>query len=63
MAGLEAEGEELKLKLEVEEKEREVLRVLSRKEREQVMKVGEMVEDAGEGEVGQLVSGVSCCPV
>lgn len=56
IAGFEADGEELKVKIELEEKEREVLRVLSRKEREQEMNLGEMIEEPAEGEVGQMVS-------
>ncbi|WWC64442.1 uncharacterized protein I303_107052 [Kwoniella dejecticola CBS 10117] len=54
IAGLEADSETLKVKLEEEEKEREVLRVLSRKEREKVMRVGEMVEEPKEGEMDSL---------
>ncbi|WVR07792.1 hypothetical protein IAU60_004835 [Kwoniella sp. DSM 27419] len=56
LAGLEADGEALKVKLEEEEKEREVLRIVSRKERERVMDVGKMVEDAEDGEIRDLES-------
>ena len=55
IAGLEADGEELKVKLEEEEKEREVLRVVARKERDQVMVLIDMAEEADEEEKGQLV--------
>ncbi|WVQ67137.1 uncharacterized protein L199_005332 [Kwoniella botswanensis] len=54
LAGLEADSETLKVKLEDEAKEREVLRVISRKEREKIMDVGKMVEDPEEGEVKGL---------
>ncbi|OCF40777.1 WD repeat-containing protein [Kwoniella heveanensis CBS 569] len=54
LAGLEADGEALKIKLEEEEKEREVLRIVSRKERERVMDVVKMVEDTPEDEIKDL---------
>ncbi|WVR00348.1 hypothetical protein IAU59_007491 [Kwoniella sp. CBS 9459] len=54
LAGLEADGEALKVKLEEEEKEREVLRIVSRKERDRVMDIGKMVEDAPEAEIKDL---------
>ncbi|WWC71881.1 uncharacterized protein I206_105840 [Kwoniella pini CBS 10737] len=50
LAGLEVDSEILKVKLEEEEKERQVLKVLSRKEREKIMKISEMIEDPKEGE-------------
>ncbi len=55
MLGLEAEGEELKFKLEEEEKEREVLRVVSRRTREQVMDVGGMVDETSPSSAADLV--------
>ncbi|KAK8853099.1 hypothetical protein IAR55_003800 [Kwoniella newhampshirensis] len=54
LAGLEADGEALKVKLEEEEKEREILRVVNRKERERVMEIGKMVEDGDEAEIKDL---------
>lgn len=56
IAGLEADGEELKIKLETEEKEREVLRVFARKEREQVMQIRDLPEDDDDEEKDRLVS-------
>ena len=44
MLGLEAEGEELKVRLEEEEKEREVRKVVSRRTREKVMDLSGMME-------------------
>lgn len=58
IAGLEADGDAFKAKVEEEEKEREILRVVSRKEREQVMDVGKMVEDTPEDEIKDMVGGV-----
>lgn len=52
---MEADGEELKVKLEAEEKEREVLRVVARKEREQVMVIMDMAEEADQKEKDELV--------
>lgn len=52
---MEADGEAFKVKLEEEEKEREVLRVVARKEREQVMVIMDMAEEADEKEKKQLV--------
>ncbi|OXH27256.1 WD repeat-containing protein [Cryptococcus neoformans] len=54
IAGLEADGDAFKAKVEEEEKEREILRVVSRKEREQVMDVGKMVEDTLEDEIKDM---------
>ncbi|WWD19513.1 hypothetical protein CI109_103974 [Kwoniella shandongensis] len=54
LAGLEADGETLRVKLEEEEKEREILRVVNRKERERVMEVGKMVEDGDKDEIDDL---------
>ncbi|RXK39424.1 WD-repeat protein [Tremella mesenterica] len=54
LAGLEVEGEELRVKLEEEEKGRQALRVVERKTRDQMMKLSEMVEDAEEGEKEDL---------
>lgn len=59
IAGLEADGDAFKAKVEEEEKEREILRVVSRKEREQVMDVGKMVEDTPEDEIKDMVGGVA----
>ena len=56
IAGLEADGEEFKVKLEAEEKEREVLRVVARKERDQVMPILDMAEEADQEEKEGLVS-------
>lgn len=56
IAGLEADGDALKAKVEEEEKEREILRVVNRKEREKVMDVGKMVEDTPEDEIKDMVS-------
>lgn len=61
IAGLEADGDAFKAKVEEEEKEREILRVVSRKEREQVMDVGKMVEDTPEDEIKDMVGGVAFC--
>lgn len=55
LAGMEAEGEELKVRLEEEEKEREVLRVVSRRTREQRMEVGKMVEESSPSSAPELV--------
>lgn len=55
IAGLEADGDALKAKVEEEEKEREILRVVNRKERGKVMDVGEMVEDTPEDEIKDMV--------
>ncbi|WWC91567.1 uncharacterized protein L201_006513 [Kwoniella dendrophila CBS 6074] len=54
LAGLEADSETLKVKLEEEEKERQVLRILSKKERKPLMNIGEMIEDPKDGEVDDL---------
>lgn len=54
IAGLEADGDAFKAKVEEEEKEREILRVVSRKEREKVMDVGKMVEDTPEDEIKDM---------
>ncbi|WVW86016.1 hypothetical protein I302_108054 [Kwoniella bestiolae CBS 10118] len=54
LAGLEADSETLKVRMEDEAKEREVLRVMNRKEREKVMDVGKMIEEPEEGEVEGL---------
>lgn len=56
IAGFDAEGEEFKVKLEAEEKEREVLRVVARKERDQVMQIRDMEEEANDAEKDELVS-------
>ena len=55
LAGLEAEGEELKAKIEEEEKEREVLRVVSRRTRETVMRLGDMMDETSSRGAAQLV--------
>ncbi|ADV24174.1 Conserved hypothetical protein [Cryptococcus gattii WM276] len=54
IAGLEADGDALKAKVEEEEKEREILRVVNRKERGKVMDVGKMVEDTPEDEIKDM---------
>ncbi|RSH91624.1 hypothetical protein EHS25_008993 [Saitozyma podzolica] len=54
IAGLEAEGEELAVKVEEERKAMEAIRVINRKEREQRMELGKMVEDESEEEVRDL---------
>ncbi|WVQ73007.1 hypothetical protein IAR50_002570 [Cryptococcus sp. DSM 104548] len=54
LRGMEADGEDMKVKLEEEEREREVLRVVNRKEREVVMGVGSMMEEATEGEIKEV---------
>lgn len=55
IAGIEADGDALKAKVEEEEKEREILRVVNRKERGKVMDVGKMVEDTPEDEIKDMV--------
>ena len=60
LAGLEAEGEELKVRLEEEEKERAVLRVVERRTREQRMDVGSMMDDSSPSGLAPLVSQKSC---
>lgn len=60
IAGLEADGDAFKAKVEEEEKEREILRVVSRKEREKVMDVGKMVEDTPEDEIRDMVCTFIC---
>lgn len=54
LAGLEAEGEELAKRVEAEEKEREVLRVINRKTRDQVMPLSKMVEPTSPDSGDQL---------
>ncbi|WRT70364.1 uncharacterized protein IL334_007362 [Kwoniella shivajii] len=54
LAGLEADGEELKVKLIEEEKEREVLRIINRKERDKIMDINKMVEEPTQGEIESL---------
>lgn len=58
IAGLEADGEALAIKVEEEEKEREVLRVVARKERGQVMEIKDMLDESDEVEKRELV-----CPL
>jgi hypothetical protein len=52
---LEADGEALAIKVEEEEKEREVLRVVARKERGQVMEIRDMLDESDEVEKKDLV--------
>lgn len=59
IAGIEATVEVVQARAIEEEKEREVLRVINRKSREQVMALGDMLEDAEEGEKEGLVG----CPL
>jgi hypothetical protein len=49
----------LKVKVEEEEKEREVLRVVARKERGQVMDIKDLLDESDDKEKKELVS-VSC---
>jgi len=55
IAGLEADGEALAIKVEEEEKEREVMRVVARKERGQVMEIKDMLDESDEVEKRELV--------
>ena len=55
LAGLEATQEEVAKRNEEEEKEREVLRVINRKVRDQVMDLGSMVEDTSPESAESLV--------
>ncbi|WVO12493.1 hypothetical protein L204_100093 [Cryptococcus depauperatus] len=54
LAGQEVDEEELKVKLEEEEHEREVLRVVNRKERAKIMNIGKMVEETLETEIKEM---------
>lgn len=56
IAGLEADGEAIKVKLEKEEEEREVLRIQNRRAREQVMAIDDMHEQPEKTDVDSLVS-------
>jgi hypothetical protein len=65
IAGLEADGPALAAKVEAEEKQMEEQRVLSRKLREQVMEVKDMVEDTPEAlvpELGRFLAQVGSLP-
>jgi hypothetical protein len=53
---LEADGEALAIKVEEEEKEREVLRVVARKERGQVMEIKDLLDESDDVEKKELVS-------
>lgn len=55
IAGIEASVEVLQAKAEEEEKEREVLRVINRKTRDQVMAIKDMLEDTEENDKVELV--------
>jgi hypothetical protein len=55
LAGLEADGEAMKVKVEEEMKEREVLRVVARKERGQVMEIKDMLDESDDQEKKGLV--------
>lgn len=52
---MEADGEALQVKIEEEEKEREVLRVVARKTREQVMEIKDMLDESDDQEKRELV--------
>jgi uncharacterized protein with von Willebrand factor type A (vWA) domain len=52
---LEADGEALAIKVEEEEKEREVLRVVARKERGQVMEIKDLLDEGDDAEKKELV--------
>ena len=52
---MEADGEALAIKVEEEEKEREVRRVVARKERGQVMEIKDMLDESDEVEKRELV--------
>jgi uncharacterized protein with von Willebrand factor type A (vWA) domain len=52
---LEADGEALAIKVEEEEKEREVLRVVARKERGQVMEIKDLLDESDDAEKKELV--------
>jgi uncharacterized protein with von Willebrand factor type A (vWA) domain len=52
---LEADGEALAIKVEEEEKEREVLRVVARKERGQVMEIKDLLDESDDVEKKELV--------
>ena len=56
LAGIEATPEEIAKKEEEDEKEREELRIISRKERRQVMQVSELVEESSPSTAEELVS-------
>ena len=56
LAGLEATAEEVAKKEEEDEKEREILRVINKKTRDQVMDLQAMVDDSSPSEAGELVS-------
>jgi hypothetical protein len=55
LAGIEATAEEIAKRDEEEEKEREILRVVNKKIRDQVMSVGDMVEDSSPSSKEELV--------
>jgi hypothetical protein len=55
IAGIEASVEEVQKRVEEEEKEREVLRVVSRKTREKVMALDDMVEESSPAGKEELV--------
>ena len=52
---MEADGEALAIKVEEEEKEREVLRVVARKERGQVMEIKDLLDESDDVEKKELV--------
>jgi len=56
---LEADGEAMKVKVEEEMKEREVLRVVARKERGQVMEIKDMLDESDDQEKKGLVCRIS----
>lgn len=52
---MEADGEAMKVKVEEEIKEREILRVVARKERGQVMEIKDMLDESDDQEKKALV--------
>lgn len=52
---MEADGEALAIKVEEDEKEREVLRVVARKERGQVMEIKDLLDESDDVEKKELV--------
>ena len=55
IAGIEATSEQLEERAKEEEKEREIIRIVNRKTRDQVMELEKMVEEASEAEARDLV--------
>jgi hypothetical protein len=59
LAGIEATAEEIQKREEAEEVEREIIRVVNRKIRDQVMDLDKMVEDSSPNTAEELVSDTS----